>query len=121
MAIEFREHHELLMAATKKLDGTLAQLYRSVCAADAVPLDKHGRCKVCGRVFEREPLELEVDRDSQEFKRAQFWARAARQRQEREQECCRTSGSAEFWTGRQSQRPGVSRGGLRADSATRRR
>jgi regulatory protein RepA len=35
--------------------------------------------------------------------------------------CCAASGNAHFSTGRESHRPGVSGGGLRADSASRRR
>src|SRR5437867_2377711 len=58
MAIEFREHHDRLQAATKKLDGTLAQLRARVCPADAVGLSEDGSCGVCGRTFTPPSVDL---------------------------------------------------------------
>jgi hypothetical protein len=64
MAIEFREHHERLQAAIKKQATGVGELIRSLCPADATPLDRNGTCRVCHKTFNFPPKVLDPTKEA---------------------------------------------------------
>jgi len=103
MAVEWREHHERVQAATDRMSKGVAALHESLCPADARPLDPHGQCHACGRVFRLSSNVAPAKKPEMTPKeQAAWWARYDRRPQTKpttltDEEAAQAQLQAEFW------------------------
>ena len=89
MGIELRAAQQRMTKKLKQYDHRLAELTKTICPIDGVPQNEQGRCPVCSTVITPpDPIpagvQIPVDDEKAERLRA-FYARAVREKAEREQ------------------------------------